>query len=148
MLSFFRSSARWLVRSFRPPVCEEEGEEEDGGDLHNVEGCPWFGDGRSDVASPPSQDSDDGTDGVRRCQDLHGVDGLHQARRGEQKRRVRNATGGGDNLAAAPVDGFIGDGSVQNLELDVADGLVAERPFSCTPLEPDVVGVHFCSKFW
>ena len=43
--------------------------------------------------------------------------------------------GCGDDLPAAPVDGLVGDDSVQDFELAVPDGFLAERALSRAPLE-------------
>ena len=48
---------------------------------------------------------------------------------------VGDPAGGGDDLSAAPLDGVVADGRVQDLHLDVADGLVAQGPLSRAPLE-------------
>lgn len=40
------------------------------------------------------------------------------------------------HLPAAPVDRLRRDDRIQDLELGVADGLVAERPLPAPPLEP------------
>lgn len=53
-------------------------------------------------------------------------DGLHECGRGGEESRVGHTTGRGDDLAAAAVHGLVGDGGVDDLELDVADGLVAQ----------------------
>ena len=60
---------------------------------------------------------------------------FHQSWRGHEECRVADAPGRGDDLATATVDGLRCDGGIQDLELDVADGLVAQRPLAHTPLE-------------
>lgn len=54
-------------------------------------------------------------------------DGLHECGRGGEESRVGHATGRGDDLPTAAVHRLVGDGGVDDLELDVADGLVAQR---------------------
>ena len=67
--------------------------------------------------------------------DLHIVHGLHQPRRGHQKGGVADAARGGDDLPAAARQGLGRDLGAQDLELDVADGLVAQRALPGAPLE-------------
>ena len=67
--------------------------------------------------------------------DLDVVHGLHEARRGHEEGGVADAPGGGDELPAAPRQGLLSNGCVHDLELHVADGLVAQRALPCAPLE-------------
>ena len=67
--------------------------------------------------------------------DLHVVHGLHQPRGGHQEGGVADAARRGDDLPAAPRQGLGRDLGAQYLELDIADGLVAERALPGAPLE-------------
>ena len=57
--------------------------------------------------------------------DLHVVDGLHQAGGGHEECGVAHAARRGDDLAATTRERLGRDLGPQDLELDVADGLVA-----------------------
>ena len=95
------------------------------------------GDGRvlGNVTSPSGEDSVDGGDAVGGCLDLDEHVGLHQPRRGHEEGRVRHSPRGRDNLTAATVDGLAGDDGVEDLELGVPYGLLAQGTFSGSPLE-------------
>ena len=67
--------------------------------------------------------------------DLHVVDRLHQPRGGHQEGGVADAARCGDDLPAAARQGLGRDLGAQDLELDVADGLVAQRALPGAPLE-------------
>jgi hypothetical protein len=67
--------------------------------------------------------------------DLHIVDRLHEARSGHEECGITDSAGRGYNLATTPVQRLWCHHSIQNLELDVPDGLVAERAFPGPPLE-------------
>ena len=56
--------------------------------------------------------------------------GLHESGRGHEEGGVGDAPGGGDDLPAAAVDRLARDHRVQDLELAVPDGLLAERTLS------------------
>mmetsp|Transcript_51916 Transcript_51916/g.135484 ORF Transcript_51916/g.135484 Transcript_51916/m.135484 type:complete len:1224 (-) Transcript_51916:361-4032(-) len=88
------------------------------------------------VTAAARQHRVNGGDTVGGGLDLDVEHGLHQPRRRHQQRRVRHAPRRRDHLAAAAVDGGGVDGGVEDLELDVADRLVAERALPRRPLEP------------
>lgn len=52
-----------------------------------------------------------------------------------RKKKKRAFTNHAAHLPSPPVDRLRRDDRVQDLELGVADGLVAERPLAATPLE-------------
>mmetsp|Transcript_31851 Transcript_31851/g.51004 ORF Transcript_31851/g.51004 Transcript_31851/m.51004 type:complete len:617 (+) Transcript_31851:1240-3090(+) len=89
-----------------------------------------------DVPTALGEHGVDGRHAVRRRLYLHGIHRLHEARGGHEERRVRHPARGGNHLPAAAVQGLLGDGGVQDLEFDVADGLVAQRALAGAPLEP------------
>lgn len=74
-----------------------------------------------DVAAAAREDRVEGGDGVGGAGHAAGVEGLHEARGGHQEGRVDGAAGGGDDLAAAAVEGFGGEGDVGDFEARVAD---------------------------
>ena len=55
---------------------------------------------------------------------------LHESGRGHEEGGVGDAARGGDDLSAAAVDRLARDHRVQDLELAVPDGLLAERTLS------------------
>mmetsp|Transcript_20010 Transcript_20010/g.60454 ORF Transcript_20010/g.60454 Transcript_20010/m.60454 type:complete len:220 (-) Transcript_20010:2220-2879(-) len=77
----------------------------------------------------------DGADAVCGGLDLHVVDGLHQAGSGHEEGGVAHAPGGGNQLPASSSQGLRSNLGIHDLVLDVADRLVTQRAFSCTPLE-------------
>ena len=70
-----------------------------------------------------------------RSLDLHVVHRLHEAGGGHQEGGVADPACGGDDLTAPPVHRLGGHHGVQDLELDIADGLIAEGTLSRAPLE-------------
>mmetsp|Transcript_33291 Transcript_33291/g.55834 ORF Transcript_33291/g.55834 Transcript_33291/m.55834 type:complete len:203 (+) Transcript_33291:830-1438(+) len=96
-----------------------------------------------DVAATLAEDGVDGRHAVRRGLHLHCEDGLHEARRGQQEGGVDHAPGGGDQLPAAAKHGLGRELRVEDLELHVADGLVAERTLPRPPLEALPDGVPY-----
>mmetsp|Transcript_43460 Transcript_43460/g.95114 ORF Transcript_43460/g.95114 Transcript_43460/m.95114 type:complete len:659 (+) Transcript_43460:316-2292(+) len=96
---------------------------------------PWPRPLRGDVAAPPREDGVDGRDAVDRARNVDEEHRLHQPGRGHQEGGVGDAARRRDDLAAAAVDGERGDGGVEDLELDIAHRLVAERPLAAAPLE-------------
>ena len=58
---------------------------------------------------------------------LDKVDGLHEPRLGQERRRVEDAPRRGDDLSAAPVDGVSVQGDVVDVEAHSAHVLVAEN---------------------
>ena len=77
---------------------------------------------------------------------LDRVDGLHQAWVGEQEGGVGDAARSRDHLAAAAIDRLIRDLGVQDLELDVANRLVAQRALARAPLETVIASVPRSEK--
>mmetsp|Transcript_43120 Transcript_43120/g.107915 ORF Transcript_43120/g.107915 Transcript_43120/m.107915 type:complete len:423 (-) Transcript_43120:1309-2577(-) len=120
-----------------PEICLEAKGIDDGKVcLDVVKGRPGLWDVSSHVTPTPGKDRVDGRDAVGGGLDLDIVDRLHQARRRHQERRVGHAAGRGDDLASPPVHWRSIHGSVQNLELAVPDGFVAQRPLARPPLKP------------
>lgn len=83
--------------------------------------------------------------------DLHIVDGLHEARGGHEEGAVAHPPGSGDDLAPAPVQGLRCNVGIQDLELDIPDGLVTQGPLPGAPLEAlqnrgETFVVHFEAK--
>mmetsp|Transcript_19933 Transcript_19933/g.35566 ORF Transcript_19933/g.35566 Transcript_19933/m.35566 type:complete len:296 (-) Transcript_19933:1848-2735(-) len=103
--------------------------------VHSVERSPSLGERGIHVPAATRQHVVDGRYTVRRTLDLYEVNRFHQPRGREEERRIRHAPRRRDDLSAAAVDGVLGDVCVQKLELDVSDGLVAQRPFAGSPLE-------------
>mmetsp|Transcript_36568 Transcript_36568/g.97749 ORF Transcript_36568/g.97749 Transcript_36568/m.97749 type:complete len:235 (+) Transcript_36568:52-756(+) len=87
------------------------------------------------VATPPRQHRKDRGHDVGRRLDLQLHHRLHQPRGRHEERRVRHPPRRRDDLAAAAVNGLRGDGRVEDLELGVADRLVAQRALAAAPLE-------------
>ncbi len=68
-----------------------------------------------------------GKGGTCRCLDLNVVDRLHEARGGHEEGAVAHPPGCGDDLTPTPVQGLTGHSCIQDLELDVPDGLITQR---------------------
>ena len=100
--------------------------------VHRRAGLGVIGD---DVPSALGQHRVDGAHAIGGGLNFARKHGLHQPRRRHQERRVRHPARGGDHLPTAPVQGLIRDDGVEDLKLDVADGLVAERALPGAPLE-------------
>mmetsp|Transcript_18570 Transcript_18570/g.39864 ORF Transcript_18570/g.39864 Transcript_18570/m.39864 type:complete len:296 (+) Transcript_18570:357-1244(+) len=96
------------------------------------------------VAAPLGQHVVDGRQAVRRCLDLHVVHRLHESGCCHEEGGVADTACCGDDLAASPVDGLWGDLCIQDLELDVPDGLVTQWPLASAPLEALHDGVPDC----
>ena len=72
------------------------------------------------------------TDGEQTCGclDLYVVDRFHEARGSHEEGAVAHPPGSGDDLAPAPVQGLCSNIGIQNLELDIPDGLITQRALS------------------
>jgi len=77
---------------------------------------------------------------VGRCLNLHFQYRLHEPRRRHEERRVSAAPGRRDHLPPAAVNGLRRQACVQDFELGVPDGLVAQGAFAAAPLE----ALHHC----
>ncbi len=67
--------------------------------------------------------------------DLDIVYRLHQAGGSHEEGRIADTPRGGDDLAPAPHQGIIRHVCMQDLELHISDGLIAQRSLTGAPLE-------------
>mmetsp|Transcript_12875 Transcript_12875/g.38024 ORF Transcript_12875/g.38024 Transcript_12875/m.38024 type:complete len:676 (+) Transcript_12875:129-2156(+) len=88
-----------------------------------------------DVPAPAREHGVDRGHAVDGRADVDEEDGLHQPRRRHQEGRVGDAARGRDHLPAAAVDRLGRHRGVEDLELDVAHRLVAERALAARPRE-------------
>ncbi|GIX64352.1 phosphatidylinositol 4-phosphate 5-kinase 1, putative [Babesia caballi] len=95
------------------------------------------------VAATAGENGVGGGDAVRRAGDLSKDNGLHEARRGEQKSAVDGTPRSGDYLTSTAHGGVRGNLSVDELELGVAERLLDERTLLAGPVEAlDESGAH------
>lgn len=66
---------------------------------------------------------------------LHIIHRLHETRSGHEECTVADTPRCGDDLPSSSMQRFTGNGCIQNLELHIPDGLIAQGTLPGTPLE-------------